>query len=585
MVEFKNGKVKQSCCISKPKQPKNLIRSTSIMYLEMELSTGNKNHFFLDYVSASYNKSDTDVIDVFIKRTSPAGSASVTLIVTGGKEAGEDYGFGKNYTGDTDYTWVNSAYETSSCRVSFGPGETSKTVTLSIINNPVFEPDRVLTLRLSDPTVGAVYGGIRTITIVDDNIPVTNYLGTDYRNIIDVTDPNKKWDDKGVTARSGLTALVGDDNTDNSENFGDNTKGIVKWLNDNGGGILYFPNGTYRIANLGPGRNAMPKQTIIGQSQSGVIIKRPANWFDRMNRYERMLESYDYDNNSDSDPFAIKDVTINGGQVPFIQQITVTTNPADDATLVVDVGSVIGGAKTYTFRASDYPDPTDYDIIKGATVNETAANMATQINKDANFVSFLRTGLAIIVVYAQDTDNYGKWFSVTVPSGLSTTTNEWCSMIYFGCDAPTKAGRFVGKFENLVFTKNCTEGMHAVGNSDVDIYEVTDGYGGTESFPRGMLDLTGGYSVIKVKNASMKYLHTELDTAGHDGTANNLDKWKVTHVLEDITCEVWSGGASGLSLPSSSQYYYYSDKTHGNETVGYVWCCWSLSFTVGKYSI
>lgn len=527
------------------------------MYLEMELSGCIKNRIYFDYTSASYNKSDADDIDVLIKRTSPAGSENVTFTVTGGKEAGEDYGFGKNYKGDTDYIWTNSDYETNSCTVSFGAGETSKTVTLSIVDNPTLELDRVLTLTLSNPSVGVVIDGTRTITIIDDNIPETDYLGTSYRNIIDVTDPNKKWGETFVTARSGLSALVGDDATDNSEKFGDNTRGIVKWLNDNGGGVLYFPDGTYRLANIGTGRNAMPKQTIVGQSLSGVTIKRSADWLTRLDRYERVLESYDYDQNNDSRPFAVKNITLDGDQPPFIMQLSVVSNPADDANLIIDRTSVIGGSKTYYFRTAGYPNPTDYDIVKGATPADTAATMATQINKAPNFVAFVHpTANTVVLVHAADTANYSKYFSLNVsgslPAGLTSTTNEWCSLIYFGCDSPSKAGRFVGKFENLVFTKNCTEGIHATSNSDVDIYKVTDGAGGAESFPRGMLDLTGGFSVVKVKNASLKYLHTELDTAGHDGTANNLDRWKIIHKLQDITCEVWSGGLSGLSAPFNS---------------------------------
>lgn len=227
------------------------------------------NCFALDYSSASYTKSGVAVISVTVLRTF-LEPATIRLTFTGGKEAGEDYGLGKNFDGSG--TWENSAYATNYTTIAFALNELSKTVTITVVDNPTLELDRVMTLSLTNPSSGVFDGLTRTITIVDNNIPKTNYLGTDYLNIIDASNPNKKWGDAGVTARTGLTALVGDGVTDNNANW----QAQLDWLNTNGGGILVLPDDSQYAENAG--LTVYPNITICGQDANNrptVLRKAP----------------------------------------------------------------------------------------------------------------------------------------------------------------------------------------------------------------------------------------------------------------------------------------------------------------------
>lgn len=240
------------------------------LHIEIELRSRTvAERFSFAYVSNSYDKSIENVVDVVIER-SGTGAATVLFTVTGGKESGEDYGVGKNFIGSDDGAdiWINTDYETSVRQVSFADGVTSKTVSLTIVDNPVLELDRVMTLTLSNPSVGMVSGGTRTITIVDDNIPVTDT----YRNIIDCTDPEKDYDSAEAAARDLDYPMVGNDSTDNT----DALTRQMKWLNDNGGGILYVPTGNYRIdAPTGVATvNLYPGVSIVGDGRTLSIFRR-----------------------------------------------------------------------------------------------------------------------------------------------------------------------------------------------------------------------------------------------------------------------------------------------------------------------
>ena len=57
--------------------------------------------------------------------------------------------------------------------VGFAPGETSKTVTIPIVNDELLEPDKTILLSLASPTNGASLGSqtTATLTIVNDDLP------------------------------------------------------------------------------------------------------------------------------------------------------------------------------------------------------------------------------------------------------------------------------------------------------------------------------------------------------------------------------------------------------------------------------
>jgi hypothetical protein len=62
-------------------------------------------------------------------------------------------------------------YTATAGTLTFSPGQTSKTVTLTIRGDDVFEGDETFTLKLSSPTNVTVARGTSTITILDDDPP------------------------------------------------------------------------------------------------------------------------------------------------------------------------------------------------------------------------------------------------------------------------------------------------------------------------------------------------------------------------------------------------------------------------------
>ena len=82
------------------------------------------------------------------------GAVSVDYAVTGGTAAGSG----------TDYTLANGT-------LSFGNGETTKTITVAIVNDSLYEPNETVVVTLSNATGGASIGtnSSATLTINDDD--------------------------------------------------------------------------------------------------------------------------------------------------------------------------------------------------------------------------------------------------------------------------------------------------------------------------------------------------------------------------------------------------------------------------------
>ena len=72
---------------------------------------------------------------------------------------------------------ASTDYTTASGTVTFGAGETSKTIQVPILTDTVDENDETLTITLSSPGGGATLGATTsaTLTIVDDEV-VTEHL-------------------------------------------------------------------------------------------------------------------------------------------------------------------------------------------------------------------------------------------------------------------------------------------------------------------------------------------------------------------------------------------------------------------------
>lgn len=110
------------------------------------------------------NKSSESTITVPIWLTrKKSEDVTVDVMVTGLKEAGEDWGWGKEYTGTG--TWENAGYATNKTSVTFSAGETEKTVSVTIVNSPLPDMDRYLKFTLSNPTNDVVSKAAGTITV------------------------------------------------------------------------------------------------------------------------------------------------------------------------------------------------------------------------------------------------------------------------------------------------------------------------------------------------------------------------------------------------------------------------------------
>src|SRR5205807_194590 len=65
-------------------------------------------------------------------------------------------------------------YTATSAILTFGPGETSKTFTVGLLDDSLVEGDRTVTLTLSNPAGGAALDSpaTATLTVVDADLPV-----------------------------------------------------------------------------------------------------------------------------------------------------------------------------------------------------------------------------------------------------------------------------------------------------------------------------------------------------------------------------------------------------------------------------
>ncbi|MFN9955967.1 MAG: Calx-beta domain-containing protein, partial [bacterium] len=113
-------------------------------------------HGIISFSANSYsiNEDNTSINPVTLIRTNGNdGTVTVTLTPTNGTATAP---------GDFDNTPIT---------ITFGNGETSKTVTIPIVNDAIFESNETVTLTLSSPTGGATLGTpvTATLTIVSDD--------------------------------------------------------------------------------------------------------------------------------------------------------------------------------------------------------------------------------------------------------------------------------------------------------------------------------------------------------------------------------------------------------------------------------
>jgi RHS repeat-associated protein len=94
---------------------------------------------------------------------------AVTLIRTNGSDG--EVSVSINLTNGTAN--AGSDYNNTPITVNFANGETSKTVTIPIIDDAIFDPNQTINLTLSNPTNGSIIGNqnISILTIIDNDIP------------------------------------------------------------------------------------------------------------------------------------------------------------------------------------------------------------------------------------------------------------------------------------------------------------------------------------------------------------------------------------------------------------------------------
>lgn len=127
----------------------------------------------LDFPALSFAQSSYSV--------SEAGS-SATIAIT--RSGGVSSAASVQFTTSNGTAGAGSDYTDSSQVVSFAPGETSKSVSVPIINNTIYASDKTVNLTLTNPSTGAAIGnpGAATLTIVnDDPAPVLAFAAATYK--------------------------------------------------------------------------------------------------------------------------------------------------------------------------------------------------------------------------------------------------------------------------------------------------------------------------------------------------------------------------------------------------------------------
>jgi hypothetical protein len=77
-------------------------------------------------------------------------------------------------TASVKYSWYENANDVHTGTLQFAPGEAQKSFSVSYASNTTPEPDRVINIRLSDPTGATIAVDRATITITDDDYAIVS---------------------------------------------------------------------------------------------------------------------------------------------------------------------------------------------------------------------------------------------------------------------------------------------------------------------------------------------------------------------------------------------------------------------------
>jgi len=134
------------------------------------------------------------------------GAGSVTFTIN--RTSGSDGIVTVNYATANGTATAGSDYTSNSGTLTFAAGETSKQVTVAILEDAIDEPNETFTLTLSAPTGGATLGTTTTstATIVDNDDPVVPQPG-----VISISPATKSVNESGSSISFTVTRTGGSD--------------------------------------------------------------------------------------------------------------------------------------------------------------------------------------------------------------------------------------------------------------------------------------------------------------------------------------------------------------------------------------
>ncbi|MGI8436352.1 MAG: Calx-beta domain-containing protein [Chthoniobacterales bacterium] len=325
-----------------------------------------------------------------------AGTVTVTVTKTGNTTLPATVSYA---TSDGTAT-APADYTTTAGTLTFAPGDTSKTFTIPIVQDTIYEGNEMFNVTLSAP-VGATLGAPNpaTVTILDDDTAPTFTIDSVSQNegnsgttpfVFTVTktgstslpatvqfataDGTATTADNDYVAQSGMLTFAP----------GDTTMTITVNVN---GDTTFEPDETFTV-NLASPTNA----TITTATGTGTIVNDDA------------APTFTIDNVSHPEG--------NSGQTAFV--FTVTKSGASNQTSTVDYATQDGTATTAD---------SDYVAASGTltfAANETTKTVTVQVNGDTKF----EPDETFMVALSNVMNNRHEHVNVVLPMGVGTIVND-----------------------------------------------------------------------------------------------------------------------------------------------------------------